>query len=184
MKKIKVLSVVFSIFAFANVHSQDLNSDSHTIGITIPSVAIVDIEPEASKSITMAFTAPTEAGLSAVAPPNNTSLWLNYSFIPTAVNLKANISVEIDALVPGVDISVKAAAPTTTVSGGTLGNASTTAIVLSSSPSNIISDIGASYTGDGASNGYNLTYSLASTTDYANLYAQTPSVTVTYTISE
>lgn len=184
MKKVKILSIAFSFFAFGNAYSQDSSSDSHTIGITIPSVTIIDIEPATLKNITMVFTAPTEAGLAAAAPTDNTSLWLNYSFIPTAVNVKAKISVVIDDLIPGVDISVKAGPASGTASGGTLGGALPNATVLTDSPVDIISNIGASYTGDGASNGHNLTYSLASTTSYADLFAQTESVKVTYTISE
>ncbi len=62
MKKLKILTVLLLMFSFANVNAQDSNTDSHTIEITIPAVALVDIEPAASKNITMGFSAPTEAG--------------------------------------------------------------------------------------------------------------------------
>ncbi|STD14773.1 hypothetical protein [Chryseobacterium carnipullorum] len=64
MKKLNVsLAVCFFTFAFAGtLQAQDTNTDNHTITISIPEVALVDIEPAATKNITLGFTAPTEAG--------------------------------------------------------------------------------------------------------------------------
>ena len=45
-------------------------TDSHTIGITIPAVTMLRIAPTASKNITMDFTAPSTAGDPIVAPTN------------------------------------------------------------------------------------------------------------------
>ncbi len=64
MNKLK-LTVAMSLFAAAisgNVNAQDTNTDGHTITVSIPEVALVDIEPAATKNITLGFTAPTEAG--------------------------------------------------------------------------------------------------------------------------
>ncbi|MEZ0182521.1 hypothetical protein AB9T89_09765 [Flavobacterium oncorhynchi] len=183
MKKINILSVVFFMVVFGKAHAQDTRTDFHTVGITIPTVAIVDIEPALSKNITMAFTAPVEAGLPIVAPANNASLWLNYSYIPTASAKTAKVSVKMDAVVPGLDVRVQAATATGSNGGGTLGTIAGSAITLTAADQQIVSAIGASYTGDGASNGHNLTYSLHAN-NYTGLFASTPSVTVTYTIAE
>jgi hypothetical protein len=51
MNKLK-LTVAMSLFAAAisgNVNAQDTNTDGHTITISIPEVALVDIEPAATK---------------------------------------------------------------------------------------------------------------------------------------
>lgn len=183
MKKIKILSSVFLLVVFGKAQAQDTNTDFHTLGITIPTVAIVDIEPAASKTIAMVFAAPIEAGTPITAPANNASLWLNYSYIPSVVSKTAKVSVKLDAALAGVDVKVQAATATASNGGGTLGNSVVSAITLTAVDQEIISSIGASYTGDGSNNGHNLTYSL-SAGSYASLFASTPQVTVTYTISE
>lgn len=53
MKKLNyplALSIVLVTLS-ANVKAQDKNFDNHSIAITIPEVAIVDIEPAASKTL-------------------------------------------------------------------------------------------------------------------------------------
>jgi hypothetical protein len=62
------------MLAFAQT---DDNDDAHSVAVTVPSFAILDIEPAANKNITLAFTKPDEAGLAIVAPSND-ALWLNY----------------------------------------------------------------------------------------------------------
>ena len=89
----------------------------------------------------------------------------------------------MDAVVPGLDVRVQAATATGSNGGGTLGTIAGSAITLTAADQQIVSAIGASYTGDGASNGHNLTYSLHAN-NYTGLFASTPSVTVTYTIAE
>lgn len=190
MKRIKFTLAVLAIaFASVQVKAQDSNTDSHTIAITIPEVALADIEPAANKNITLGFTAPTEAGLPIVANGTNNTLWLNYSSIKSATDATRNVSVRLDALVPGIDIRVTAAAATGSGSG-TLGTPSAQ-LTLSAADQTLISGIGSAYTGDGANNGHNLTYALApgsgsgTVAAYGDLEATTTAVaTVTYTISD
>lgn len=191
MKKHK-LSLLLSLTALAfatQLNAQDSNTDNHTIGITIPEVALVDIEPAASKNITMGFTAPTEAGLPITLTGTNNTLWLNYSSIKSVTDATRTVSVKLNAVIPGVDIKVTAAAATGS-GAGTLGTPSAQ-LILSAADQTIISGIGSAYTGDGANNGHNLTYALApgsgsgSVAAYADLQATTTAVaTVTYTISD
>lgn len=185
MKTIKLLTALCFTLAFVNANAQDSNSDIHTIGITIPAVALVDIEPAASKNVTMNFTAPIEAGLPLTAAANNDDLWLNYSFIPSASGIEATVAVKLDILIPGLDINVTVA-PHAGGGDGTMGTTAGT-LTLTTSDQDIITTIGACYTGDGNTNGHNLTYALdvnGGTSNYANLFAAVNSVTVTYTISE
>jgi len=180
-----LLAVAFS----AALHAQDTNTDNHTITISIPEVALVDIEPAATKNITLGFTAPTEAGQPLVANAANTTLWLNYSSIKSVADPTRNVSVILNAVIPGIDIHVTAAAATGS-GGGTLGTPAAQ-LTLSATDQTIISGIGSAYTGNGANNGHNLTYSLAPGSSpggvavYADLQATATTVaTVTYTISD
>ncbi|SDQ86607.1 hypothetical protein SAMN05421664_2896 [Chryseobacterium soldanellicola] len=189
MKNLK-LTLALSLVTFGiAANAQDTNTDNHTIGITIPEVALVDIEPAASKNITLGFTAPTEAGLPITPTGTNNTLWLNYSSIKSVTDATRNVSVRLNALIPGIDIRVTAATATG-AGGGTLGTPSAQ-LTLSAADQTIISGIGSAYTGDGANNGHNLTYALApgsgagTIAAYADLQATTAAVaTVTYTISD
>lgn len=173
----------------ARFSAQDTNTDNHTITISVPEVALVDIEPAATKNITLGFTAPTEAGNPVVANAANNTLWLNYSSIKSVADPTRNVSVRLNALIPGIDIRVTAAAATG-AGGGTLG-VPAAQLTLSAADQTLISGIGSAYTGNGANNGHNLTYSLApgsgpgGVAAYADLQATATTVaTVTYTISD
>lgn len=181
------LAMSLAALAFsANLSAQDTNADNHTITISVPEVALVDIEPAGNKNITLGFTPPTEAGLPVVPSGADNTLWLNYSSIKSVADATRTVSVSLNALIPGIDINVTAAAATGT-GGGTLGTPSPL-LTLSAGGQTIISDIGSAYTGDGANNGHNLTYELAAVggiASYADLEATASTVaTVTYTISD
>ncbi|MBL1219209.1 hypothetical protein JET18_00035 [Chryseobacterium sp. L7] len=191
MKKLNLsLAVCFITAAFSgSLKAQDTNTDNHTITISIPEVALVDIEPAATKNITLGFTAPTEAGNPITPSTSNTTLWLNYSSIKSVADPTRNVSVSMNALIPGIDIQVTAAAATGS-GAGTLGTPSAQ-LILSAADQTIVSGIGSAYTGNGANNGHNLTYALAAGSGpggvaaYADLQATaTTVVTVTYTISD
>ncbi|MCS3871704.1 hypothetical protein J3D55_004620 [Chryseobacterium ginsenosidimutans] len=191
MKKTK-FTLALSLIALAvsaNISAQDTNTDNHTITISVPEVALVDIEPAATKNITLGFTAPTEAGNPIVANASNNTLWLNYSSIKSVADPTRNVSVKLNAILPGIDIHVTAAAATGS-GGGTLGTPAAQ-LTLSAADQTIISGIGSAYTGNGANNGHNLTYALAPGSGpggvavYADLQATATTVaTVTYTISD
>jgi len=182
------LSLSVALFSFG-VNAQDTRTDNHTISITVPEIALLDIEPTASKNITLGYTSPTEAGEPIIPGAANTSLWLNYSSIKSTADPLRTVSVKLSAVIPGVDIKVTAAAATGT-GGGTLGLPSSTALILTASDQTIISGIGSAYTGNGANNGHNLTYVLSSggigaIANYADLEAaSSTTITVTYTISD
>ncbi|KUJ50556.1 hypothetical protein [Chryseobacterium sp. JAH] len=191
MKRITLtLAMSLAAFAFsANLKAQsDDTNDDHTITITVPEVALVDIEPSASKNISLGFTAPTEAGLPITPSGTNNTLWLNYSSIKSVADATRTVSVKVDAIIPGIDIKVTAGAATGT-GDGTLGTP-TAQLTLTAVDQTIISGIGSAYTGDGANNGHNLTYTLdagssSGTALYADLEAVTNAgTTVTYTISD
>lgn len=171
--------------AFASMtFAQDALTDNHTVTVGVPEVAILDIEPEASKNISLAFTAPTEAGLALVAPAANTTLWLNYSSIVASAGVSRTITAEVGAVISGIDLKVTAAAPVNGV--GTVGTPAATR-TLSTTAQTVLEGIGSCYTTDGGGNGSNLTYEIALpavTTDYSTIFISSTAVTVTYTITD
>lgn len=179
-----VVSLLLCNVAYAQ---SDTNEDSHTITITIPEVALLDIEPNASKNISVTFTHSDEAGDPLAAPANNTSLWLNYSSILKAGGATARaVTVSITSgTAPGV--SIKVVAGTATGGQGTLGTP-TAQVTLTGSAQSIITGVGSAYTGDGASQGHQLTYAFeAADANYANLRSNAGSpdvVTVAYTLAD
>ena len=113
---------------------------------------------------------------------------MNYSSIQSAADVTRTVSVKIDALFPGVDIKV-AAATDAGNGDGTIGSAGAGTLTLTTSDQTLITGIGSCYTVTGASNGHNLTYTMAGATTGAASYADFTSVsqsvvTVTYTLSD
>jgi hypothetical protein len=191
MKKTTIsLALTFAAFALsANLKAQDTKTDNHTLTISVPEVALVDIEPAATKNITLGFTAPTEAGSAVIPNAANTTLWLNYSSIKSDADPTRNVSVSVNEIIPGIDIHVTAAGATGS-GGGTLGTPAAQ-LTLSATDQTIISGIGSAYNGNGANNGHNLTYALAAgsspggVASYADLKViATTEVSVIYTISD
>lgn len=186
MKKLTFAIIAVLGFGFNGAFAQDSNNDNHTVTITIPEVALLDIEPAGSKNFSMLFIAPTEAGLGITAPAANATLWLNYSSIVTAAapdNIRT-VSVKSSTPIPGVGIAVTAGTPVMATGAGTGGTAGP-AVTLTTTDQGIISGIGSCYTGDGAGAGSNVSYGItAAPAAYALLVAGATPVTVTYTLSD
>ncbi|WP_139421836.1 hypothetical protein [Chryseobacterium mulctrae] len=191
MKK-TTITLAMSLATFtlsSNLQAQDINKDTHTITISVPEVALVDIEPAATKNIILGFTAPIEAGNPITPSTANSTLWLNYSSIKSVADPTRTVSVSVNALIPGIDIHVTAAAATG-FGGGLVGDPAAQ-LTLSATDQTIISGIGSAYTGNGVNNGHNLTYALAAGSGpggvavYSELQAMAnTTATVTYTISD
>jgi len=155
-------------------------SSQTLIAVTLPVVTLMDVEP--TGTITLNFTAPTEAGQALTAPVANTTKWINYTSAIASGGLTRRITASINQVIPGVNIGIQAAAASG-AGGGTLGTSSGL-VTLSTTAATIITGIGGAYTGTGANNGHRLTISLTVNT-YANLSARTNTpVVITYTITE
>lgn len=150
------------------------------LSVSLPVVTLLDVEP--AGTLTLNFTAPTEAGQGVTLPAANTTKWINYTSAIASGGLTRRITASINAPIPGVNIRVQAAAASG-AGGGTLGTSSGL-VTLGTTATTIITGIGGAFTGNGANNGHRLTISLAVNT-YANLSARsnTP-VVITYTITE
>lgn len=174
-------------FGFVQLNAQDTNVDAHTLRVEVPKVALLDIEGGAA--VTLSPAAPTEAGnpIDFTSDTDNT-LWLNYSsIIGDAPNDSRTVTVSLTGTLPsGANLLVTASA----ASGDGGGNKGTSsgAVTLAAINTNytVITGIGSCYTGDGASKGHNVTYSLTENTgNYGDLNHNTDyTVTLTYTLSD
>lgn len=186
-----LLVALFATFSIGLQAQADDEDDVHDIVISIPEVALVDIETSGgSTSINLGPAAPTEAGLPLdFSAQTNSDLWLNYSSIQSSANdptRDIHAAITNGTMPAGMTLQVTAGADAGG-GDGTIGS-STGAITLSGATTNVITGIGSAYTGDGATNGHNLTYQLslgAAAGAYANLDADdATTVSITYTITD
>lgn len=193
MKKFKFPLLTLALVTIsANMNAQDTNIATHNITIGVPNVALLDIESGgANNNINMSFTVPLEAGLPITPAADNNTLWLNYSSIKKTTTYSRIVSVKLGAVVPGVDVKVTAAAHTGG-GAGTFGLPSAQLTLNATTDQSIISGIGSAWTGDGNTNGHQLTYNVSyggagtgpGTTNYADLVVSSTTAVVTYTLSD
>lgn len=193
MKKLGFLLLFATFFTTGVNFIMAQNDDNHDILLTVPEVALLDIETTGgSTTISLGPSAPSEAGdpLNFSAATNN-SLWINYSSITNSANGETSrtVSTEVTSgsIPSGMTLDLVVGDATTTNSGGTLGTVINggTPYTFGSGAQTIINNIGSCYTGSPANNGHQLTYSLAMDAgNYADLDASTSSITITYTLSD
>lgn len=190
LKKLLFASVIV-LSANASFAQADSKVASHNVTINISEVALLDLESSTGTAITLAGTAPTEAGEAmSFADATDSSIWMNYSSIVSGTSTR-NVTVAITGTgtVPeGLNLTVLAAADAA-AGAGTLGAANPSVIILSGTPQDIIEGIGSAYTGDGSSAGHKLTYQLEYATDAAADYSKldfnnSDTVTITYTLTD
>lgn len=170
------VSFIIPLFLLTFVsYSQTVLVRDHSMGLTIPEIALLDIEPDNSALI-LSFNLPTEAGLPIVSASGNaTTKWINYTSAISPLVSSRSIEVQIsnNAIPPGIEIIMDVSA----YSGSGAGAMGTSSglITLSSAPQTCIYNIGGSYTGNGANNGHQITYSLG-ISDYDELDASQSTV--------
>ncbi len=149
-----------------------------TAGVNLPLVALLDIEPVGG--ITLAFTAPSEAGAILGSSATDNTKWINVSSAVSS-GLTRRITARISSTLPsGFQLRVQAANAST--GAGTRGTSSG-AVLLTNVDQTIVNGIAGAYTLSGSGNGYNLTYSL-SIQSYSLLKSGTSTVTVVYTLQD
>lgn len=160
-------------------------TDNHSVGLTIPEIALLDVEPNTS-TISLALTPPTEAGLplTASTAATNNSKWLNYTsaLAPSSTNRTVTVQVTSGTVPSGINLLLQAGS----YSGSGAGTTGTSVgqIALNNTAQNLITGIGGCYTGDGSSTGHRLTYTLA-ISNYAQLnFSQSTNLQITFTISD
>jgi hypothetical protein len=191
----RILKLTFLLIVLCSTNSivtaQDDDEFNNTLSIDIPEVAIMDIESEAGKSISLIIEAPTEAGNSIdLTAAVDSSLWLNYSSVrsQTSEPTRSIYAKVISGSVPsGLKLRVKPQPYSGNGDGGLgLPSNGTNGRVLAGNDRRIIRSIKTCYTGDGAGNGHRLIYSLEyRNNQYKNIdFDDSNTVTVLYTITD
>ncbi len=185
MKNFVSITAAFAIFLGVNsVKAEDLSSNSHVVTVSIPEVALLDLE--GTTAVTLSPTAPTEAGLAFdFTTATNSSVWVNYSSV-VAAQKSRNVTVQItNGSVPtGLTLTVAAGADAGAGKGTTGTSAGT--ITLSATAQTLISGVKSCWTGNGSSKGHNLTYALdlTSADNYSDLANANTDITITYTLTD
>ncbi len=191
LTKFITFSLIIGGMSLAAQAQTDTNEDSHALTVTIPEVALLDLEADDTTSITLEATAPTEAGLAADVNDSDDTIWINYSsIVNTGEDDNRSVTVEISAgTVPGgTMITLGAAAYSGDSGGGDTGTAGA-AVTLSGTAQDIITAIGSCYTGDGTESGHQLTYTLALDSSDPDAYSKldasdSNTLTVLYTLTD
>src|SRR6056300_179913 len=197
MKKIWIVAAATSL-AFS-LSAQDSGVETQAIGVVIDAHAIVDVVDD---EIVFDFSAddPAEAGDPFVLGSNkNQTTYLNYSLMLSNGGIDDGmISVRINDMNEGMHMTLLAdSSPLASHDANQFGSLGTVAanfdakigaspVILNSTDQVLIENIGSSYTGNGAGNGYLLSFT-AHINDYSKLDADNGAQdmgTITYTIAE
>ncbi|KAA0992841.1 hypothetical protein [Dyadobacter aurulentus] len=158
---------------------------SVNVGLTMPSVALVDILTDVSPNVNLKMTAPAEAGSPIVSGAANSSQWLVFTSAVTPGGSR-NIRGQVTGSVPaGIRLKLVVSPYVGAGQGFTGGNSYITGnTYLTSTPANFISSIKGAFTGTGyGTSGFKLTYSLE-IENYANVRSGITNLTVLYTIAD
>ncbi len=187
MKKTTLLFGLVAALGITGLYAQDVSTLSHNVSISIPVIAILDIESTAGANVAFDLNASgLEAGAEFIIDEENSDLWINYTSIVPAVANTRTITVHSDDVpsITGLTLKVVASAHAGT-GGGSVGTP-TAMVQPSAVPTDLITGIGSAFTGNGNSNGHNLTYHLDFDGDFADLNVEDAFMTInmTYTITD
>lgn len=176
MKLIVTFVIMIGFGAKSHVCGQ---SSSERVSISMPQIALVDIEPDNS-TIVLNLKPAQEAGLFEFETLGNNVKWINYSSA-IEVGTRRGIFVQLTSGSVPSGTSLFITAGNSAGGAGVLGS-SVGAVQLSNSPSLLIQNIGGAFTGNGANRGHSISYKLE-VTDVAKLnYEESQTVTVSFTI--
>ncbi len=149
-------------------------------------IALIDLETSAaSTNFSLTVPAPTEAGdgIGSGALSSHTSNWINYSSAVRYVTSRdVQVNISYGTLPSDFEIRLDVGMASGT-GGGTLGTPVAGTKILSSTPQNIITGIKGAFTGDGPTNGHQLSYSLFYTgSNFSTLETSATTITILYTL--
>lgn len=186
--KYRVLNIVvlFLLFqSFSEKARGQYSEERVNLGISIPEVAIIDIEYMGSKSLEFEVVPPViSGGAPEVQQTNNSQLWINYSSAVASWGGKRSIVAQVinGNLPSGLSLFVQASSYKGKGKGEFGSSVGKTAI--SSQPRPIVTNIGSCYTGNGLNNGHSLDFSL-DITDFKKVTAmEATEFTILYTITD
>ncbi|MCD6355338.1 MAG: hypothetical protein J7L95_07300 [Prolixibacteraceae bacterium] len=187
MKIKNILILVFALFLsmLTNKAFSQWEEGSASVNLSLPEIALVDIEPDGNNNIYFSITPSSESGGRPVVQENaNETLSLNYTSALASTQNSRSIVAEITrGNVPEGVLFYLEAATYSGIGRGQMGQPAGK-IELSSQPRPIITGIGSCFTGDGVSNGHILHFSIE-IADYSKIYSVDESnITVLYTITD
>jgi hypothetical protein len=178
---VRVLIIILLIIGPINLVFGQTQGQTN-VNLTLPSVALLDIESLTSKNFAMSFTAPNEAGNAIITPASNSSIWINFTSAVSA-SLTRRVTVQASGTLPaGISVTVQANGPLGS-GAGTRGTA-VGLLTLTTGVQNLITGIGGAYTGNGVSNGFQVTYAASLGTNYSALRSGSAVFTVIYTLTD
>ena len=187
MKKIIVFGMLCMGLCFIGF-SQDTKTNNHTLTVTIPEVALLDLETSANKNFTLAFTGPIggEAGKRIQNPFSNSDIWINYTSIVTASgpDQTRDVNVTSSVINPAGTAFSATAASDAGAGAGAVGNALGN-VSIDNTIQQIIMNVGSCYTGNGPAKGHRLTYNTnVVNANYGLLRAGNTVMVITYTLTD
>ncbi len=185
MKQIDKPLLLFTVAMLLALHAfPQQNSQRANVRISVPEIAVMDIEPEIS-TVEFEINASSEAGEAPeIEKKTADQIWINYSSAITPTGNTRSITAQIsNGTVPsGMAFYIQASVPSGF--GSINQGVSAGKVEISESPKPIITGIGSCYTGDGINMGHELNYSLE-ISDFSQLdISGNHSFTVMYTITD
>lgn len=181
MKYMKIGGICALLCWWAKLPAQATSQSS--IALTIPEITILDIEPNTA-NFPLALATPTEAGDQASATATNNTKWLNYTCALSSSGTAKKVYVQVTSGTVPAGLSLRVQASNVVGSGAGTRGVPVGLVTLDNTSRQLITGISRCYTGDGANNGHQLTYSLA-ISSYALLSnSNSTTLTITYTISD
>ncbi len=185
MQKLYILCFILFFSLVTNLAFAQWEEGQISVHLSIPEIALIDIEPGANNSIDFNVIPSSESGSSSqMHKSTNESLWINYSSALANPRNTRKIVAEISqgVLPEGILLFVQAS-PYSGMGEGKLGS-SAGKIELTNNPKPIITNIGSCYTGNGINNGHLLTFSIE-IKNYSKVYATEESdFNILYTITD
>jgi len=181
MKSLKNLLMIAllstGLLSTTSLLAQDSKTAVQVVSITIPTIALVDIEGPTTVTLSLASTG--EAGEDYIFT-GDSSQWLNYTSLVSTSGTN-DVSASINNLIDGIDVNItmgNAAGSGAGTRGTTTGKQT-----ITTSATKLIDGIKSCYTGNGTNNGHQIIYGI-SINDLTKVKSLSGSVTVTYTITE
>jgi len=176
---------IFLLFLLIGVCFASGDNTEHKATVSIPNVALLSLQYEGNSNVGLVETSPSTAGSIVDFVGNTkTSVWVNYSSI-CRKDQKRKITATVVGEIPkGLIVKLRTES---SVGGGKgeLGE-SNGIVILSNTPSDVISGIGSCYTGKGINNGHLLSYEFEIDKDQFSQKTEKgiTSVSVLYTLTD
>ena len=158
------------------------------LNINFSPIAILDLETSAlNTDLNINLSPPSEAGAPIGSNPlySNNSIWLNYTCANPVVSSR-HIEAHISSGTIPAGFELRLTVSSASGSGGGVRGtpANVGDVVLTTTPLSIITGINTAYTGNGANNGHQLSFSLHyDNSQYGSISSQTiNNILITYTI--